>query len=84
VAQNIFTLKISAIWAAHLGIREFLGSNLGCRLTCRVTKLHGGAVYYQHNNEIFSYLKKVYLLSCIDQIAPRSIEVDWSLQKCGS
>jgi len=32
----------------------------------------------------FPTYKNVYLFACIDQIAPRSIEVDWSLQKCGS
>jgi len=72
------------MWTALLGIRELLGSSLGYRRASRVTKLHRGAVYYQHNHGIFSTYKNVCLLACVYQIAPRSVEVDWSLQKCGS
>jgi len=34
--------------------------------------------------DFFSTSKNVYLFACVDQIVRRSIEVDWSLQKCGS
>jgi len=51
------------MWAALLGIRELLGSSLGYRRASRVTKLHGGAVYYRHNHGIFFIHTKICICS---------------------